>query len=377
MNSTLPASFPTPADLYSNRRQRLIEKMVTGGLGDAALVTSVANVRYLTGFTGDSSYLLLTPDHAVILSDGRYQVQLANECPGVPVAIRPPSQKMNDLVQEIIGTTMPERLILEADQVTFSQFHSLEKTLSSTSLVPLDNFVTPLREIKDAYEISITRRAVEIGEAAFLEVIPTLTPQTTEREIAWKLEAAMRTRGAEGVSFEIIAAAGETGALPHYRPADREIGDEATLLIDWGAKFLGYASDHTRTLHREHASDRFRDCYRAVLEAQLAAIDALRPGIKGSEVDSVARKILVKHGLGDAFSHSLGHGIGLHIHEGPRLAAVAEDVLAEGMIVTVEPGVYFQADFGIRIEDDVLITPNGCEVLGKLPKGLDDCRLML
>ncbi len=187
----------------------------------------------------------------------------------------------------------------------------------------------------------------------------------------------MRLLGAEGVSFAPIVAAGASGALPHYHPRNVVIGDASTLLIDWGACYCGYASDLTRTLHRDHVSDRFRRAYEAVLDAQQAAIGAIGPGVAAKEVDSVARDVLRRAGLGEAFKHGLGHGTGLQIHEAPRMSSVSEETLATGMIITVEPGVYFEGDFGIRIEDDVLVTDQGHEVLSSLAKGLDDCRLML
>lgn len=165
--------------------------------------------------------------------------------------------------------------------------------------------------------------------------------------------------------------------LPHYHPGDAIIGDAATLLIDWGARYHGYASDLTRTLHRDNVSDDFRRAYEAVLSAQLAAIDAIRPGTAAKEVDGVARGVLETAGMGEAFKHGLGHGTGLQIHESPRMSAVSDETLASGMIITVEPGVYFEGDFGIRIEDDVLVTETGHEVLSRLPKGLDECRLIL
>jgi Xaa-Pro aminopeptidase len=187
----------------------------------------------------------------------------------------------------------------------------------------------------------------------------------------------MRLLGAVGCSFAPIVAAGPAGALPHYQPDITKIGDSTTLLIDWGARLNGYASDLTRTLHRDSVSDSFRRCYDAVVEAQLAAIERIGPGVAVQDVDEAARAVLKRAGIDGAFKHGLGHGVGLQIHESPRMSANSDETLASGMIVTVEPGVYFDGDFGIRIEDDVLVTDSGCEVLSQLPKGLDDCLLML
>jgi Xaa-Pro aminopeptidase len=231
--------------------------------------------------------------------------------------------------------------------------------------------------IKDDQEIETTRQSVHIAQRAFQSVIPMLSPSSSEREIAHELEAKMRILGAEGCSFAPIVAAGPAGALPHYQPSNARLGDASTLLIDWGAKLGGYASDLTRTLHRETAGDAFRRAYDVVLAAQLAAIEAIRPGVSAKQVDQAARDILRAEGLDQAFKHGLGHGVGLQIHESPRMSSISDETLASGMIVTVEPGVYFDGEFGIRIEDDVLVTDSGHEVLSQLPKGLDDCLLMM
>ncbi len=237
--------------------------------------------------------------------------------------------------------------------------------------------VESLRVIKDETEIEKTRRAVDVAQRAIQSLLPRLTPDWTERQVAFELEAVMRELGASGVSFEPIVGAEPSGALPHYRPGGTKIGDAATLLIDWGAEYQGYASDLTRTFHRDHASDDFRKAYDAVLTAQLAAIAAIGPGVEAADVDAAARDSLTAAGYSDAFKHGLGHGTGLQIHEAPRLSSISTDTLQPGMIITIEPGVYFEGDFGIRIEDDVLVTEFGHEVLSTFPKGLDDCRLIM
>lgn len=344
---------------------------------DAMLITNETNVRYLSGFTGDSSYLLINKIGASILSDGRYDTQIAEECPDLRAIIRPPSQLMNDLLQSFIHDQSERRIGIEADDLSLAAFRAVSEACPDVEWVETTGLILEQRMIKDDDEVRITRRAVEIAESAFRAMIGELDAGWTERGVAHELEAKMRALGAEGVSFAPIVAAGPTGALPHYRPGNRPLGDQPTLLIDWGACFEGYASDLTRTLHRPSASGKFRHAYQVVLEAQQAAIDAIRPGIAASEVDAAARSVLGKAGLADAFIHGLGHGTGLEIHESPRMSSVSQETLASGMIITVEPGVYFAGDFGIRIEDDVLVTDDGHEVLSSLPKGLDDCRLML
>ncbi|MFK8114104.1 MAG: M24 family metallopeptidase [Rubripirellula sp.] len=344
---------------------------------DAMLVTDEKNVRYLSGFTGDSSYLLVQPAGTTILSDGRYDTQIAKECGELAAVIRPPGQLLGDLTQSVLNESGAARIGIEASQLTLSAYRYLDSACPGIELIETSGVVEGLRMIKDDVEIEITRQAVRIAERAFAALLPMLNEGWSERAIAHELEAKMRFLGAEGCSFAPIVAAGAAGALPHYHPHDVVLGGASTLLIDWGANFQGYASDLTRTLHRDSASNAFRSAYDAVLEAQLAAIDKIGPGVPAKEVDAVARGVLEQAGIGDAFKHGLGHGTGLQIHEAPRMSSISEETLASGMIITVEPGVYFEGDFGIRIEDDVLVTETGCEVLSQLPKGLDDCRLML
>ncbi|QDT04415.1 putative peptidase [Rubripirellula lacrimiformis] len=349
---------------------------------DAMLVTDEVNVRYLSGFTGDSSALLVTTDQTTVLSDGRYDTQLADECPTLLTAIRPPDQTLTQLIAEFLASAGLQRIGIESNQWTLAAFNMLSQTCTSVGWVQTTGVVEGQRMIKDADEIAITRRAVDIAERAFQSILPMLPGRWTEREVAHELESKMRFLGAEGCSFSPIVAAGPMGALPHYHPRDQKLidpslGGEPTLLVDWGAKYKGYASDLTRTLHLPNASDRFRRAYAAVLEAQLAAIDAIRPGAKASDIDAIARGVLQRHGMADAFIHGLGHGTGLQIHESPRMSASSPEALSAGMIVTVEPGVYFAGEFGIRIEDDVLVTPSGHEVLSRLPKGLEQSEWLL
>jgi Xaa-Pro aminopeptidase len=344
---------------------------------DSMLVTDEINVRYLSRFSGDSSYLLVQRGGTTILSDGRYETQIASECSGLASVIRPPGQLLPDLTQSVLNEAGDKRVGIEADHLALASFRYFDENCQAIELVETSGVVERQRMIKDEDEITITRQAVRIAERAFEALLPMLTEGWSERAIAFELESKMRFLGAEGCSFAPIVAAGAAGALPHYHPKSDIIGDAATLLIDWGACFQGYASDLTRTLHREHASEAFRRAYDAVLEAQLAAIDAIKPGVDAKQVDAAARGVLERSGLGDAFKHGLGHGTGLQIHESPRMSSISNEKLASGMIITVEPGVYFEGDFGIRIEDDILVTETGCEILSHLPKGLDECRLML
>ncbi len=344
---------------------------------DAMLVTDEKNVRYLSGFTGDSSYLLVQPSGTTILSDGRYETQIASECGSLARVIRPPGQLLSDLTASVLNDLGGKRVGIESDQMSLASYRSLAEQCAAVELVETSGVVERQRMIKDEEEILITKQAIRIAERAFESLVPMLNESWSERAIAHELEAKMRFLGAEGCSFAPIVAAGAAGALPHYHPTGAIIGDATSLLIDWGAFYRGYASDLTRTLHRETVSDDFRRSYLAVLNAQLAAIDAIGPGVAAKEVDAVARGVLESEGMGDAFKHGLGHGTGLQIHESPRMSSISDETLASGMIITVEPGVYFEGDFGIRIEDDVLVTDTGHEVLSRLPKGLEECRMIL
>ncbi len=341
------------------------------------LITDEINVRYLSGFTGDSSYLLVQGSGATILSDGRYETQIAEECPALTAAIRPPGKLMQDLLKEVVGDLGKVKIGIETANLTVASWNAMKENCPDVQWIETSGVVEKQRMRKDADEILTTRCAVRIAERSFQSVLPMINEGWSERAIAHELEAKMRFLGAEGTSFPPIVAAGAAGALPHYCPSGAIVGDAKSLLIDWGTCFRGYASDLTRTLHREGVSDDFRRAYEAVLEAQLAAIDAIGPGVEAREVDRAAREVLERAGLGEAFKHGLGHGTGLQIHEAPRMSSISEETLASGMIITVEPGVYFEGQFGIRIEDDVLVTDRGSEVLSSLPKGLDDCRLML
>ena len=361
----------------SKKRLRAVVDSLSDLEVDAFLVTNETNVRYLSGFTGDSSYLLVTAGRSTILSDGRFETQIAIDCPDLASAVRPPSQPMADLTQSVLNESGIKRVAIESSDLSLAAFREFESACQSIDLVETSGTIELIRMIKDQSEVDLTRQAVRIAEEAIESVLSSMCGKDTEREIAYRIEAEMRARGAEGCSFPPIVAAGSAGALPHYHPGDALVGDAATLLIDWGANYQGYASDLTRTFHRDNATGDFRTAYNAVLQAQLAAIEKIAPGAKASDIDAAARATLDQAGLADAFIHSLGHGTGLQIHEGPRISAASDETLASGMIITVEPGVYFQDKFGIRIEDDVLVTDDGCEVLSQLPKGLDDCRLML
>ncbi len=362
---------------HTARIERLQAWLTKEQPADVVLVTEEVNVRYLTGFTGDSTYLFVTPTTALLLSDMRYELQLAQQCPDIAALVRGPDRRMIDLIKDGASQLNIKRLGLEPAAVSWDLQLLMQRELPSVELTPIGDPVGELRMIKDESELAILRRAVWIAERAFESVRARLRPCITELQIAHELENAIRELGGEGCGFPAIVGAGAGGALPHYKPGDIELGGNRALLIDWGAKYCGYTSDLTRTLHREPPPAEFRDAYEAVLAAHNQAIAAMRPGAEAKEIDRVARTVLDDAGLGPRFKHGLGHGIGLKVHESPRMSKISTEVLREGMVITVEPAVYFEHQFGIRIENDVLITATGAEVLSTLPSDYASNRFSL
>lgn len=357
-------------DRHAGRRERLLKSLAETE-ADAVLVTSEVNVRYLTGFTGDSTYLLLSPKAARLISDSRYSTQIAEECPGLDAHIRTQKTKMVDSVAEVLAAARPGRVGFEADHFSFAAWGQLRDAAGTTELTPVSGLVEALRAVKDAGEIAEIRQAVRLAERAFRVVTAGLMPDMTEAEAAHAIEAALRRFGAPGVSFEPIIAAGDRAALPHYRPTRNRVGGAGLLLVDWGARGPGgYVSDLTRTFATAEITPKLREVHRVVDEARRAGIAAVRPGAKAADVDAAARGVIDDAGYGENFGHGLGHGIGLQVHESIRLSSISKDVLQPGMVFTVEPGVYLPGWGGVRIEDDVLVTEDGCEVLSTLPREL-------
>ena len=337
------------------------------------LVTNFTNVTYLTGFTGDDSYLLVAAKDTILVSDPRYTTQIEEECPDITASIRPPGKNMLDGVAEVVRTTKAANLSVEADSMTVALFGQLQAKLPKNKLVPAAGLVEQLRVIKDKHEIDEICLAARYAEKAFAVLRATLRPERTEKEIAADLEYQLRLLGARGCSFPPIIAVGARAALPHAQPTDQKIGDGDFVLVDWGATARHYKSDLTRVLITGKISPKLERVYSVVLRAQEQAIAAIKPGRTGREVDAVARGLIADAGFGRHFGHGLGHGLGLDIHEAPRLAAAAEQVLMPGMVVTVEPGIYLPGWGGVRIEDDILVTKTGYEILTSVPKKLDEC----
>ena len=358
-------------DRFAARRQQLLHRLKKENV-EAILVTDFTNVTYLTGFRGDDSYLLLGRDQTVLISDSRYEVQIAEECAGLDAYIRSNRVPLIDATAKVIGKARPAKLAFESHRLTVEQHGKLQERLKSAELVPLSGVVEQLREIKDADEIASIRSAIRSAERGFRLLRASVVNEMTELEAAHDLEHAMRRFGASGAGFSPIVAAGSRSALPHARPGRTAICSGPFLLVDWGAESCdGYKSDLTRLLVTGKISPKLERIYGVVLKAQTRAIRAIRPGVPAAKVDRAARRVIEQAGYGKRFGHGLGHGIGLNIHEGPRLAPTSRTPLKPGMVVTVEPGIYLPGWGGVRIEDDVLVTRDGCEVLTSLSREIE------
>ncbi|MEQ8849871.1 Xaa-Pro peptidase family protein [Botrimarina sp.] len=362
-----------PSD-HAKRRQKL-QKLLSREKLDALLVTSFTNVTYLTGFTGDDSYLIVTPDDAVLVTDPRYTEQLEGECPDLALHVRDPGVKMTPATAEALRGVGAERVGFEEDSLTVGSLNRLTEELKGVDLVGVSSAVESLRLVKDRSEIAAIRHAAELARRAFDVVRAAWTPGAAERDLARELEYQARRFGGARLSFAAIVAAGPRSALPHATPTSAKVGDHDFTLIDWGVFAPLYASDLTRMVLHGAPSKKFERVYNTVLEAQLAGIEAIRPGAVCQDVDRAARDVIEKAGYGKKFGHGLGHGLGLEVHEGPRLGRNQETELRPGMVVTVEPGVYLPGWGGVRIEDDVLVTKSGHELLSDVPKRLEDCRI--
>ena len=354
--------------VHDQRVERLRQAMQADGHG-ALLVTGEANVTYLTGFSGDSSYLLVTGDRQWFLTDGRYTEQAESECPQCELVER--KETLVKTTGEVVAQAGIATLAFESPSVSHETYAGLGEELDGVELVSTTKLVETLRERKDEGEIERIRAANAIAEAAFEETVASLAAGQTEREVATRLDNAMRRRGATRASFESIVAARAHSSLPHAQATDAAIGPGDTVLIDWGAVRGLYCSDCTRTLFLEPPDAKWREVYGLVLEAQLEAIEAARPGASLKGVDAAARDHITAAGYGDRFGHGLGHSIGLRVHESPRFSRFAEGELAEGMVLTVEPGIYLPGWGGVRIEDIIVIRDDGAEVLTTVPKDLD------
>ena len=363
-----PDALP-PMDVAA-RVARLRDAFEAAGV-DGLLVTNLRNVRYLTGFSGSAAFLLVTTGGVLLVTDGRYRDQAVDETARAGATTQIEIGLTAEAQRSILADAAAglDRLGLEADDVTWAQQRRFaEGWFSEADLVATEGLVEELRLVKDDGEGARIEAAAAVADAALAELRPRLRPGVTEAELALELDSTMRRLGASGPSFETIVARGPNAARPHARPSGRELADGDLLVVDFGATIDGYRSDMTRTFFVGGGSSTQRRMYAVVLDAQRRGVEAVRAGIDAKAVDEACRSVIRDAGWADAFLHGTGHGVGLDIHEAPRVGATSTATLASGHVVTVEPGVYLPEHGGVRIEDTLVVTPDGCRALTRSPK---------
>ena len=350
----------------ANRLKR-VRQALESSAANALLETHLPNVFYLSGFTGDSGVLLIESSTVTLFTDGRFTIQAKEEARGIRVQIHRGS--LLAAVGDYLSRRRRIRAAIAPSRLSLADWDALKKAAGKgVRWVAIDGLVDQLRAVKDTSEIDRIREAARVGSEVMEETIRLVRPGVTELELAAEIGYRMRRKGASAESFEAIVAAGPRSALPHARPTTRRIGKNELVVLDLGAILRHYCSDLTRTVYTGRAPARVRRWYQAVLEAQAAARNVLRAGVTSGAVDAAARGVLQRKGLGRYFVHSTGHGIGLEIHEDPRLARGQERLLETGNVITLEPGVYIEGVGGIRIEDDAVVTSDGAEILTTAPR---------
>lgn len=350
-----------------NRLDRLRATFAQDGI-DAVIISSPENRRYLSGFTGTAASLMIDYENAYLYTDFRYVEQAKEQCPGFIVV-----QTGDDYYQKLLqhlNQAHVSRVGFETNYVTHQAYQKLASELAGLRLVPIKKSLEKLRIIKDQQEIKLIEKAVAIADQGWQQIIQWFKVGVTEAELSLQLEFALRRLGAEKKAFDFIVASGVRGALPHGVATDKPIQSGELVTIDFGAVYQGYHSDITRNFVVGSPTQKQQDIYNIVLEAQLTALQAVQPGIPASVVDLAARGVIERYGYAQYFGHGTGHGVGLAIHEGPRISFQSEEILQPGMLLTVEPGIYLPGWGGVRIEDLVLVTEQGCRILTQAPKEL-------
>ncbi|WP_028610424.1 M24 family metallopeptidase [Paenibacillus harenae] len=351
----------------NDRVKRLRQLLEEQGF-EAILVGSGHNRRYLSGFTGSSGMVLITPSESYLLTDFRYRTQAPKQAAGFQIVEHGPSPIDN--VRELLEQNKLAKLAFEQDHVVYGEFASWTKALPGISLEPASGLIERLRMIKEESELQIMQEAADLADATFQHILKLIRTGVRETDIALEMEVYMRSHGAISSSFDTIVASGERSALPHGVASDRLIGTNEFVKLDFGAYYKGYCSDLTRTVVVGTPTEKHLEIYNIVLEAQLHALEHIKPGMSGREADALARDVIAKYGYGDLFGHGTGHGLGMEIHEAPRLSKLSDTILTPGMTVTVEPGIYVPGFGGVRIEDDIVITESGIKILTSSPKEL-------
>jgi len=377
-----PSAPPLPAMNVPRRLCRLAETLDQEGDGtnsltglDGLVISSLTNIRYLTGFTGSAGLLLLLGGEATLITDGRYGRQAGEELAdtGIEISIEiGPGSEQGALAAAAVRKAGTKRLGLEAAHVSWAtQRRYAGEWFDAAELVATVGLVEGLRRSKDPGELARIGRAAAIADCAFAQIRPMLDEGPSESDVALELDATMRRLGASGPSFETIVAAGSNAAMPHHRPTGRRVGRGEPVVVDFGARVEGYASDMTRTVWVDGIDDdQLRRAVHVVAEAQSAGVDALSSGVRAAAIDLACREVIADAGWAERFVHGTGHGVGLDIHEAPSVSSTSTDILAAGHVVTVEPGVYLPGLGGVRIEDTVVVTDHGCEPLTLTPKDL-------
>jgi Xaa-Pro aminopeptidase len=350
------------------RLAKLRERLAANNL-DAAFLYSKENRRYISGFTGTTGYVVVTAKKAYFITDFRYKDQAQEQCNGFEVVIHGSSTLMDE-IKNALQSNNVKRLGIEDNFMTVAMYETLRNKLEGIEIAPLKDMLEVIRMIKDADEVANIQKAADIADKAFNHVLGFIKPGVTEKEVALELEFAMKKNGATDLSFESIVASGVRSSLPHGVFTDKVINNGEFLTLDFGCVYNGYCSDMTRTVFVGKADEKQKKIYNIVLEAQEKALKQFKPGLTGKDVDKVARDIIAAAGYGENFGHGLGHGVGLAVHEEPRISPLGDRTLEPGMIVTDEPGIYISEYGGVRIEDLLLITEDGCRVLSKSPKHL-------
>ncbi|TVL98903.1 MAG: hypothetical protein CV087_20055 [Candidatus Brocadia sp. WS118] len=349
----------------NNIKQTLREENV-----DGFLITSAVNIRYVTNFTGSESILLITPGCDYLFTDFRYVEQARQDIPWIKIV-----EKKISLMRTICGKLKRlkiKKLYVESLYLTVYQYREIIGNKEGIRIIPTQGIVERYRKRKTYQELEKIRTAIKIAEKAYAGTREKIKAGLSEKQIADFLEYEIRNQGGEKSSFEIICAAGQRASLPHARATERIIQGKEAVLIDWGVCFQFYNSDLTRVRFVDRISPAYKKIYQIVLDAQCFAIDRIKPGRKASDVDSAARSYIEKKGYAKCFGHGVGHGIGLEVHEGPTINSRSKEILEESMVFTVEPGIYIPGWGGVRIEDMVLITSSGCEVLSQVPKKIKE-----
>jgi Xaa-Pro aminopeptidase len=332
---------------------------------EALLISQAENVRYLCGFTGSSGWLLVSENNAMLATDFRYIERAKLEAPGFEIVEA--KRELKEWLPRLVAELGWHRLGFEAKSVSYDSYVKLDESFKKgefkADLVPTRDMVEQLRCIKETEELDCISRAIELTLAAFEHAKKVIRPGISEREAAWEIEKFLREKGSEGVPFDIIVAAGSNSALPHARPTEKIIAEDEPVLLDMGARVEGYCSDFTRTLLPEKTDKTLMEIYATVFKAQAVAINGITAGMSASEADNLARTVIREAGYGDAFGHSLGHGVGLATHELPTLSPASSDVLVDNMVFTIEPGIYLPGYGGIRIEDMVILEKGKIKVL--------------